>query len=159
MRGGTFGERSQSVGTHVLHGDPLSALALPDGEELAEQLDSVWAIVVEVIGVLDRPPVLEPVKYRFGLFLVDESINVRRRSEADAPVRVASETQTESSRHAPHTLPSTVNVVKPLCRRDHSSGPVRDRPPRCARFHLATSDKIRTKSVEQDPICRTRRAV
>ena len=137
------------MGTHVLHGDPLSTLALPDGEELAEQFDSVWAIVVEVVNELNRPPVLEPVKYRFGVLLVDGSINIRRRSEADAPVRVASETQTESSRHAPHTLPSTVNVVKPLCRRDHSSGPVRDRPPRCARFHLVLFRKgQRTQAVE-----------
>ena len=142
--------------THVFHGDPLSTLASPDGEELAEQLDSVGAVIVEVVGVLHWPPVLEPVEGLFDLLAFDRSVNVGRRSEADAPVRVAPETQTESSRHASHTVPSAVDVAKPLCRRDHLSGPVRDRPPRCARFHLAPSETINErKQLKKQGICRT----
>ena len=58
------------MGTHVLHGDPLSALALPDGEELAEQLDSIRAVGIEVEREIDGPPVLEPVKRRRLGYLV-----------------------------------------------------------------------------------------
>ena len=80
------------MGTHVLHGDPLSTLASPHGEELTEQLDSVGAVIVEVVGVLDRPPVLEPVEGLFDLLAFDRGVNVGRRSQDDAPVRVAPET-------------------------------------------------------------------
>ena len=90
----TFREWSQSVGTHVLHGDPLSTLALPDGEELSEQLDSVGAIFVEIVRVLNGPPVLEPVEGLFTYLMFDRGVNVRRRSEEDAPVRVVSPTRT-----------------------------------------------------------------
>ena len=115
--GGTFREWSQSVGTHVLHGDPLSAFALPDGEELAEQLDSVRAVVVEVVGVLDRPPVLEPVECLLGLLLFHGSVNVCRCSEDDASARRLSSTKAVRLRHAKRSAPLASVFVLPLPRR------------------------------------------
>ena len=94
------------MGTHVLHGDPLSTLALPDSEELAEQLDSVGTIIIEVVSVLDRPPVLEPVECLLGLLLFHGSVNVRRRSEDDASARMPAATKAVRLRRAKRSAPS-----------------------------------------------------
>ena len=105
------------MGTHVLHGDPLSTLALPDGEELAEQLDSVGAVVVEVVGVLHRPPVFEPVECLFSLLLFHGSVNVRRRSEDDASARMPAATKAVRLRRAKRSAPSASVFVLRLFRR------------------------------------------
>ena len=151
MRCGTFGEWSQSVGTHVLHGDPLSTLALPDSEELAEQLDSVWAIFVEVVRVLHWPPVLEPVKHSFGLLMFDRGVNVGRCSEDDAPVRMLSTTKAVRSRHVMSSAPLSPVLVLRLSRRSVETASCAGRARRCTSLHPCSRRSERQKVVADSP--------